>query len=104
MLILLEVEGIEVDPAVEIPWSEKRYIRLKLVLEDGSAVAYTAIHVKEGALTEGQGSITFPSLGRGGSFVMEFPRQENPTTFSLTISDQPLCSGVNLHKARFQTF
>jgi hypothetical protein len=73
-------------------------------LQDGSAVAFTGIHVKEGALNESQGSITFPGVGRHGAFVMEFPRQENPaTTFSLTINDQLIFSVLNLRKARFQS-
>jgi hypothetical protein len=60
MLVHLDVESIGVDATAEKPASEKRHIRFELLSQDGTIAKYATIHVKEGALTEGNGFITFP--------------------------------------------
>jgi hypothetical protein len=104
MLIHLEVENVGVDARAETPAGERRTIRLNLVSQDGAITKRSAIHIKEGALAEGKNSIIFPSVGKKGAFVMEFPRQEDPTTFSITVNDHPIFSAINLHSALFQSF
>ena len=89
-------------PKYKVP----RYIQLGLLTAAGNSITYTAIRPKEGALEEdGAGSFSFPPYGKRGAFVMEFQR---PTaqlpTFSVVANDQPLFSGINLHKATYQSF
>jgi len=78
------------------------------VSHDGAVASYTIIHVKEGALSEGTNSITFPSIGKRGAFVMQSPRPQDkepgsltpatPVTFSITANDQPIVPALNLRK------
>src|SRR5206468_12580560 len=49
MLIHLEVANAGVDPQTELP---PRFIRLALVAQDGTAIAYTAIRAKEGVVEQ----------------------------------------------------
>jgi hypothetical protein len=106
MLAHVAVENMGTDISLVDLWRNRnvpRYIRFGLVDEDGVSSAYTAIHAKEGALTERDGSVSFPAPGSRGAFVMQFAA---PTarTFSLTINDEPLFSGLNLRTARYETF
>jgi hypothetical protein len=80
-----------------------RFERLALLGEDGVSEGYASIHAKEGSVTEQNGSVSFPAPRRRGVFVMEFspPRAR---TFCLTINDQLVFAGINLHNARYETF
>jgi hypothetical protein len=50
-------------------------------------------------------SFTFPPVGKRGAFIMEFPdRTVLESTFSLVVNDQPVISGVNLRKMKFELF
>jgi hypothetical protein len=62
------------------------------------------MQIKEGAITKETGRVTFPPTGRRAAFVMEFRRQEDPNTFSITVNDHPIFSAINLHSALFQSF
>jgi hypothetical protein len=81
-----------------------RYFRFLMLTREGLCQKFSELHIKEGALTKENGTVTFPPTGKRGAFVMEFPSQENPTTFSITVNDQPIFSAINLRKATFQSF
>jgi hypothetical protein len=108
MLIHLKVENVGVDPATELHsrfQQKTRDFQFALVGADGVPESYNVMHIKEGALTKENGSVTFPTTGKRGALVMEFTRREQPrSTFSLTVNRQPLLVAINLHKARFQSF
>jgi len=63
-----------------------RIIRLVLVPQDGTAIAYTAIRAKDGGVVEQIGGIYFPSVGKRGAFVMEFQRPAAIGTFCPYVS------------------
>jgi hypothetical protein len=78
---------------------------LAILSQDGTPATYTAIRAKEGDMAPRSGSVTFPGPGKRGAFVMEFmPLPAETQTFSLTVNDQPILSGINLHHAIFRSF
>jgi hypothetical protein len=104
MLVHLEIENVGVDPTQEPRFrtpNPTQHYRFRMLTREGACQKYSAMQIKEGALTKENGTVTFPPTGKR---VMEFPRQENPASFSITVNDQPIFSAINLHNLGFQSF
>lgn len=101
----IAVENVGFDPNAAPSCRTKRFIRFAIALPDGTTRADTATRIKEGALTATADSFYFPSLGRRGAFVMDFPPLSPDTqTFSLLVNDAPIFSAINLRTLRHETF
>jgi len=81
-----------------------QHYRFRMLTREAVCQKYGAMRIMEGALTKQRRTVTFPPTGKRGAIVMEFPRQEDPVTFSITVNDHPIFSATNLHKATFQSF
>jgi len=105
-LVHLGIENAAAETEWELPWLPKRrLIRFGLVFPDGTEAYYTAIRAKEGSVTAWGDSVSFPSKGERGAFVMEYPALDPATqTFSLTVNDEPLFDAVNLRHAEYRSF
>lgn len=106
MLLHLDVENVGSNPSAAPPdTSSRRRIRLHLILPDGTAVAYSGIRPKGGAVAENSDAVLFPPRGMRGAIVLQFPALDPATqTFTLVVNDQPLFSGMNLRIFPFLAF
>ncbi len=108
LIMQLGLENVGLDPANELySWERKtqRYTRLGVIAGNGEVFGYTAIRVKEGAVTENDGSLAFPAVGKRGACVLEFAfRKIFQAPFSFVVNEQPVFSGINLRQARFESF
>jgi hypothetical protein len=82
MFVYLEVESVAVDPAWEPRFrtsNQIQHYRIRMLTREGCQS--TAPCHQGGALTKENRTVTFSLTGKRGAVVMEFPSQEDPTTF-----------------------
>jgi hypothetical protein len=82
-----------------------RAVRFGLLTADGIPIAIQAFRRKVAPPNAANGTLTVAEHPSRGAFVLVFPRRADYLkTFSLVVDDQPLFSGVNLHRAKFVSF